>query len=185
MIATITSIDWKDSEKTGIPYGIIKATAVQGDVNASILDEEDEDFINPLACMSRTFNLTKCIFPGTLEVAVAQQAAYVEGKKLRLGLFSVPIGKKFHIYNSDGELISDEKVITGVRDKAGIANGRPYKAGDTYETTELVPRVYENVSLILFVNKEGKSIENDGEDVEAIAARNFASGLAKGTYVLA
>lgn len=181
MIASIKEINWNEG-KSGIPYGVIKAVAVQGDPNASAVDEDG--FVNPLACMSRTFNLTKCVFPGSIEQAEMMQSAYVEGVKLRLGLFSVPMGKKFNIVGADGEIICDEKQIEKVADKDGMVNGKLVKKGSTYMDTDLVPRVYENISLVLFVDKDGNSIENDGEPVEAIAMRNFKAGLEKSTYLL-
>lgn len=184
MLATITAIEWKPSEKTGIPYAVVKATAVQGDVNAPIFDEEDEDVINPMACMSRTFNLTKCLFPGTVELAALQQAGYTAGKKLRLGLFVIPIGKKFHIYGADGELLCDKRIVKVKAEKAEIVNGKIINIGEEYEKEVLTPRVFESISLVLFTNKAGESIENEGEKPEAIAARNFAASIEKGSYVL-
>lgn len=184
MLATITTIEWKPSEKTGIPYAVVKATAVQGDINAPIFDEEDEDIINPMACMSRTFNLTKCLFPGSTVLATIQQGAYVAGKKLRLGLFVIPIGKKFHIYGSDGEIISDKRIVEIVAEVQTIQDGKIVNPGEKYNKEVSIPRVFESVSLVLFTNKAGESIENEGENPEAIAARNFAAGIEKGTYVL-
>ena len=181
MIATLKEINWNEG-KSGIPYGVMKAVAVQGDPAASAVDEDG--FVNPLACMSRTFNLTKCVFPGSMEQAAAMQAAYQEGIKMRLGLFSIPMGKKFNIVGGDGDILCDEKQVEKVADKDGMMDGKFIKKGTVYTDVELVPRVYDSVSLVLFVDKEGNSIENDGEAVDAIALRNFKAGVEKGTYIL-
>ena len=181
MIATLTSIEWREREN-GLPYGVMKAVATQGDTSASALDEDG--FLNPLACMSRTFNLTKTIFPGSDEQVNAAQTSYVEGVKMRLGLFQVPTGVRFNIINSDGEYITEEREVVKIAEKDGFIAGKARKKGDTYNVTEDVPKVYENISLVLFVDKVGNSIENDGEPVEAIALRNFELGKSKGTYIV-
>ena len=181
MIATLTSIEWREREN-GLPYGVMKAVATQGDTNASALDEDG--FLNPLACMSRTFNLTKTIFPGSAEQVAAAQESYVEGIKMRLGLFQVPMGVRFNIINSDGEYITEEREVQKIAEKDSFVAGKARKKGDVYSITEDVPKVYESISLVLFVDKAGNSIENDGEPVEAIALRNFESGKSKGTYIV-
>lgn len=182
MIATINTIDWVDRPDK-MPYGIIKATAVQGDVNADLLDEDG--FINPMACMTRTFNLTKSIFPATEEQVVGMQESYVPGRKLRLGLFEVPMGKSFYIVNkNDGAVISEKKRITKTADKAMVVDGKALKIGDTYEVIEDVDKVFTSVSLVLFTDKDGKSVENDGEEVELIANRSFLQGIKDERYIL-
>ena len=46
-----------------MPYFIIKATGVEGDESANVVDEDG--CINPFAMMSRRFNFTKTLFPST------------------------------------------------------------------------------------------------------------------------
>lgn len=184
MIATITEVTQVERENQP-SYFIMKANAVQGDANASALD--DEGFINPLACMSRSFNLTKCAFPATEEQEAALKVQLVEGVKVRLGLFQIPVGKKFNIYGKDGNMIVDKKttVTTKVNNtgKPISINGKLIPVGKEYDVEEEIetPRIYENVSLVLFVDKSENSLEGVPEE---IAHRNFASGLANGTYQL-
>ena len=181
MIATLTTIEWREREN-GLPYGVMKAVATQGDTNASALDEDG--FLNPLGCMRRTGDLTKAIGPGSEEQVAAAEESYVEGIKMRLGLFQVPMGVRFNIINSDGEYITEEREVQKVAEKDGFVAGKARKKGDVYNVTEDFPKVYENISLVLLVDKAGNSIENDGEPVEAIALRNFESGKSKGTYIV-
>ena len=94
------------------------------------------------------------------------------------------MGVRFNIINSDGEYITEEREVQKIAEKDGFIAGKARKKGDIYNITEDVPKVYENISLVLFVDKAGNSIENDGEPVEAIALRNFESGKSKGTYIV-
>ena len=58
-VTNFTKVE-RDNE---MPYFIIKATGVEGDENAEVIDEDG--CINPFAMMSRRFNFTKTLFPST------------------------------------------------------------------------------------------------------------------------
>lgn len=182
IVTDITPIERGDGQ---LPYFIMKATATQGDANANVLD--DDGFINPMACMSRSFNLTKCLFPGTQEQADAMMTSYVAGMKVRLGLFQIPSECPFNIVGADGELLCDTKTTqeekVNTTGKPFNHNGKVIPPNGKYmdEVQVATPRVYTNVSLVLFVNKEGTCVEEGTP--EEIAHRNWEAGLRKGTYL--
>ena len=60
-------------------------------------------------------------------------------------------------------------------------NGKVIPKGQKYKTTELIPRIYSNISLVLFCDAEENSVEGKPEE---LAERNFKRGLENGTYVL-
>lgn len=97
-------------------------------------------------------------------------------------LYQWDTGKKFHILNRDGEYYSDKKEVEKTSDGTARVNGKVVPRGQKYKTTELIPRVYSNISLVLLCDAEENSVEGKPEE---LAERNFKRGLENGTYVLA
>lgn len=175
-----------------MPYYIIKAKGQEGDENANAFD--DDGCINFNAVQSRTFNFTKCLFPGTEAQCEQLEKGFTTDKEhnvtsdnyIRLQLFQWDTGKKFYIY-SHNELLTEtvSEEVEKVADKPLTVNGKPIRKGEKYtiiEETER-PRVFTKVSLTLFEDANGNIVENGGDAV-ALAKRNFEQGLAAGIYEL-
>lgn len=185
MVSTITEITRVSRAEIGkVDYFVLRANAVQGDAKAELLDD---GFINPLACVSRSFDLTKCLFPVTMEQADLMEKTYLVGGKVRLGLFQYTPNVKFNILGKDGNFISDKvtKKVKKVNNsgKAEIVNGKIVNVGESYEEEiiEETPRVFSSISLVLFVNADETVSVAEGGTVEEIGKRNFESGKGK-TY---
>lgn len=175
-----------------MPYYIIKAKGQEGDENANVFD--DDGCINFAAVQSRTFNFTKCLFPGTEKQCEQLEKGFVTDSEhnvtsdnwVRLQLFQWDTGKKFYIY-SHGVLLTETvtEEIQKIATQPLTKNGKAIRKGETYTELEEVerPRVFTKVSLTLFEDANGNIAENGGDAV-ALAKRNFEQGLANGIYEL-
>ena len=175
-----------------MPYYIIRAKGQEGDENANVFD--DDGCINFAAVQSRTFNFTKCLFPGTEKQCEQLEKGFITDSEhnvtsdnyIRLQLFQWDTGKKFYIY-SHGELLTEtvSEEVEKMADKPLTINGKPIRKGEKYTIVEEVerPRVFTKISLTLFEDANGNIAENGGDAV-ALAKRNFEQGLANGIYEL-
>lgn len=179
MKCLIESIE-KVERDNNVSYFIIKAKGTQGDATASVLDENG--FINPFACMSRTLNFTKTLFPGTEEQADAIEKSVVVGTPINLMLFSWKTPQKFNIVKdvTTGEFYSEEKQVERVADKDLIINGKRIKKGETYYTTESNTKVFDSVNLTLFCDTDENCVEGNCEE---LAKRAWERGLSNGIYL--
>ena len=178
MKCTIESIERVDRDNS-LSYFIIKAKGTQGDTNASVLDENG--FINPFACMSRTLNFTKTLFPGTEEQVEALDKVQV-GTFINLMLYSWKAPQKFNIVKdiNTGELYTEEKQIEKTADKDAIINGKRIKKGEKYLDTETIAKVFESVNLTLFCDAEENCVEGNCEE---LAKRAWERGLSNSIYL--
>lgn len=175
-----------------LPYFIVRAKGVQGDETADVMNG---NVINFAAVQSRTFNFTKCLFPGTETQCDALEKAFpvdaennvLEERYINLMLYQWETGKRFHIY-SHGELLTEERQVEveKVATKPEKVNGKLIQKGEKYTVMEVqeVPRIFTRISLTLLCDDDGNCQENGGESPEAIAKRNFETGLANGVYEL-
>lgn len=175
-----------------LPYFIVRAKGTQGDENADVMVG---NVINFAAVQSRTFNFTKCLFPGTEAQCDALKKAFpvdddgnvLEERYIDLMLYQWETGKRFYIY-SRGELLTEEKTVEveKVATKPEKVNGKLIQKGEKYIAFEQqeVPRIFTKISLTLLCDENGKCVENGGESPEEIAKRNFETGLANGVYEL-
>lgn len=93
----------KVERENEMPYFIIKATGVEGDESANVVDEDG--CINPFAMMSRRFNFTKTLFPSTDKQVEQLEKLYevdkdgkvVKGAPIRLMSVSWATGTEFYI----------------------------------------------------------------------------------------
>ena len=179
MKCLIESID-KVERENNVPYFIIKAKGTQGDANASVLDENG--FINPFACMSRTLNFTKTLFPGTEEQAEAIEKSVSIGTPINLMLYSWKAPQKFNIVKdiNTGELYSEDKKVEKTADKDLIINGKRIKKGEKYTATESDAKVFESVNLTLFCDKDENCVEGSCEE---LAKRAWERGLSNSIYL--
>ena len=150
--------------------------------------------INFAAVQSRTFNFTKCLFPGTEKQCEQLEKGFITDSEhnvtsdnyIRLQLFQWDTGKKFYIY-SHGELLTEtvSEEVEKMADKPLTINGKPIRKGEKYTIVEEVerPRVFSKITLTLFEDANGNIAENGGDAV-ALAKRNFEQGLANGIYEL-
>lgn len=171
------------SENGQLPYYIVRAKGQQGDENAQAIVN---GVINFAAVQSRTFNFTKCLFPGTeSQCEQLEQTIELGVTVIHLELFQWEPGKKFYIYDKNGELLMEtvQRDVSKVADRPMTVNGRALKKGDTYTVIEDVeqPKIFTKISLTLFCDETGKITEGDG-NAEAIARRNWETGLANGVY---
>lgn len=194
MRCIITHFEKREREQSGLlPYYVIKAKGTQGSDKADVFDENG--CINFDAVQSRTFNFTKCLFPGTEKQCEALEAGFevddegnvLNERSINLMLFQWETGKRFHIYQN-GELLTEVKpvAVEKVAEKAFSKEGKVIQKGAKYVEYEdqIVPRVFTRISLTLFCDEEGNCRENGGESPEAIARRNFETGIANGVYEL-
>lgn len=175
-----------------LPYFIVRAKGTQGDENADVMVG---NVINFAAVQSRTFNFTKCLFPGTQAQCDALEAAFptddennvLEERYIDLMLYQWETGKRFYIY-SHGELLTETKQVEVEKTatKPEKVNGKLIQKGEKYIAFEQqeVPRIFTKISLTLLCDEDGKCVENGGESPEEIAKRNFETGIANGVYEL-
>lgn len=181
MKAIVKEFEKRDRDGA-LPYYVAKCSATQGDANASVFN--DDGSLNVMALQSRTFNLTKCFFPGTeAQCEALEKGIVVDTTVVNLNLFQVETGKHFNIVSaSTGEIISDIEVVEKiVTEPTKVINGKAYRKGDKYNEEVLKPRVYSQVSLVLFCDDNGDSVEGNPEE---IAKRNFNTGVQNGTYII-
>lgn len=188
MLCVVKQFEKREDENRELPYYVIRATGTVGDVNATSAFNDDGT-INVMAMQSRVYNFTKTMFPATRELCDSLESGIpvdddnnvIEERKINLMLYQWDTGKKFHILNRDGEYYSDEKEVEKTSDGTTRVNGKVIPKGQKYKTTELIPRVYSNISLVLFCDADENSVEGKPEE---LAERNFKRGLENGTYVL-
>lgn len=193
MRCKINQFEKVERESAGLlPYYIVRAKGTQGDEKADVMVG---NVINFAAVQSRTFNFTKCLFPGTQIQCEALEAAFptddehnvLEERYIDLMLYQWDTGKKFYIY-SHGELLTETKSVEveKIATKTEKINGKIVQKGDKYTDIEEqeVPRVFTKISLTLLCDENGKCVENGGEAPDEIAKRNFETGLANGVYEL-
>lgn len=175
--------EFEKREREGaLPYYVAKCVATQGDADANVFNADGS--LNVMALQSRTFNLTKCFFPATEAQCKALETGIKPGETtVNLNLFQVETGKRFNIVRaSDGEIICDTVEVEKVVEEAQkVIGSKVYKKGDTYKETVLQPKVYTQVSLVLFCNDKGESVEGNPEE---IAKRNFNTGVQNGAYLI-
>lgn len=183
-------------EKVGrddaMPYYIIRAKGQEGDDNANVFD--DDGCINVSAVQSRTFNFTKCLFPGTEAQCEQLEKGFTTDDEhnvtstnyIRLQLFQWETGKKFYIY-SHGVLLTEkvQQEVEKIAQTPITVNGKAIRKGEKYTVIEEVekPRVFTKISLTLLENADGTIAENGGDAV-TLAKRNFEAGIANGIYEL-
>lgn len=179
MNCTITEVK-KVERDNALPYFVIKATGVQGDANASVLDENG--FINPLACMSRTLNFTKTLFPATEEQSLGLEENVIEGSKIRLKLVTIASPSLYNIVKdvNTGELYTQEVSVDKVAEKDMIVDGKRIKKGETYKSTELETKVFNTINLTLFCDDKENSVE--GDEME-LAQRAWQRGITSNIYI--
>lgn len=191
MDCKVTGFEKREAANGGMPYYVLRARGSEGDENASVVDEDG--FINPLAVQSRVFNFTKSLFPSTEAQCGQLESLYQvdeEGKvigntKIRLMMYQYPTPKPFNIVNKTGEFYATETEVETEKtaDRQMTVNGKLIQKGAKYTTTEVVstPKVFTQVTLILYCDKAGNSAEGNPEE---IAVRNWKKGLESGAYIL-
>ena len=187
----------KVERENAMPYYLVRATGTQGSSNASaqMNDGTDDVVINFAAMQSRVFNFTKCLFPATTEQCEGLEKMFdtdadnnvINSVYLYLMSYSWETGKKFYIKDANGEYLMEEVEVEveKIATKDITVDGKPIKRGQKYteRETQFVPRVFTRIILTLFEDpKTGECAENDGENPEAIAKRNFEQGLRLGRY---
>lgn len=180
MKAIVTEFEKKEREGA-LPYYVARCTATQGDPNANVFNEDGS--LNVMALQSRTFNLTKCFFPATQQQCEALEKGIKPNEtSVNIALYQVDAGHKFNIVSaSTGEIISDIATVTKTAEKQMVINGKVIKQGEEYTEETLVPKVYTQISLVLFCDNDENCVEGKVED---IAKRNFNTGVQNGTYII-
>lgn len=188
MICTITEVNAVERENE-VGYVVIKAQGKQGDESASVLDENG--FINPLACMSRSYNFTKTLFPSTEAQFNAMLESVVEGAKVRLELIRKTSVKPFHIvrnFNTDviGERYyceQKQETRTNTTNKTLMIDGKAVKPNETYLQTVDVPRVFSEVTLTVFtkIDESGKEVCAEGDE-QTLLENAWQRGVTNGVY---
>ena len=178
MKCTIESIERVDRDNS-LSYFIIKAKGTQGDANASVIDANG--FINPFACMSRTLNFTKTLFPGTEEQVKALDKVQI-GTPINLMLFSWKAPQKFNIVKdiTTGELYTEDKQVERTADKDLVVDGKRVKKNEKYFVTESVAKVFDSVNLTLFCDADENCVEGNCEE---LAKRAWERGLSNSIYL--
>lgn len=188
MICTITEVNAVERENE-VGYVVIKAQGKQGDENASVLDENG--FINPLACMSRSYNFTKTLFPSTEAQFNAMVENVVEGSKIRLELIRKTSVKPFHIirdFNSD--VVSEryyceqkQETRTNTTNKTIMIDGKAIKPNESYITVIDVPRVFNEITLTVFtkIDENGKEVCAEGDE-QTLLDNAWQRGVTNGVY---
>lgn len=188
MICTITEVNVVTRENE-VGYIVIKAQGKQGDENASVLDENG--FINPLACMSRSYNFTKTLFPSTEAQFNAMVENVVEGSKIRLELIRKASVKPFHIVRDfNADVVSEryyceqrQETRTNTTNKTLMIDGRAIKPNETYLQTVDVPRTFNEITLTVFtkIDENGKEICAEGDE-QTLLDNAWQRGVTNGVY---
>lgn len=174
----------KVERENEMPYFIIRATGVEGDETADVMDEDG--CINPFAMMSRRFNFTKTLFPSTDKQVEQLEKLYevdddgkVIGKAAPIRLMSYQWAAPAPFY-----IVKDD-AVTGVYETEEEVTETVTKNGKKVEVTKTkyVPKVFTTVNLTLFETKDGKCAENGG-DADALCKRTYERGIASGSYIL-
>lgn len=188
MICTITEVNAVERENE-VGYVVIKAKGQQGDENASVLDENG--FINPLACMSRTYNFTKTLFPSTQAQFDAMLSNVVEGAKIRLELIRKESPKPFHIVKDlNADTVEDRYYCEEVFENAVndtkknlVIDGKVIKPNETYQTKVSKPRIFNEITLTVFtkLDENGKEVCAEGDE-QTLLENAWQRGVTNGVY---
>lgn len=188
MKCVITEIEKRERENA-VPYFIIRATGQTGDATASVLDANG--FVNPLACMSRTYQFTKTLFPATNEQAQAIEAQVVEGIPIMLDFVRMASPYPFYIIkDKDTDVVEDryycEDVQEEVTNTSGktmtLPNGQKVAPNGIYSVTVKKPRVFKEVTLTVFTTlQDGKEICAEGDET-TLLQRAWERGITNGVY---
>ena len=188
MICTITEVNAVARENE-VGYVVIKAQGKQGDESASVLDENG--FINPLACMSRSYNFTKTLFPSTEAQFNAMLESVVEGAKIRLELIRKTSIKPFHIIrNFNADVVGEryyceqkQEARTNTTNKTMMIEGKAIKPNENYIVTVDVPRVFNEITLTVFtkIDENGKEVCAEGDE-QTLLDNAWQRGVTNGVY---
>lgn len=188
MICTITEVNAVTRENE-VGYVVIKAQGKQGDENASVLDENG--FINPLACMSRSYNFTKTLFPSTEAQFNAMVENVVEGSKIRLELIRKTSVKPFHIIRDfNADVVSEryyceqkQETRTNTTNKTIMIDGKAIKPNESYVIMVDVPRVFNEITLTVFtkLDENGKEVCAEGDE-QTLLENAWQRGVTNGVY---
>lgn len=189
MLCSIKQFEKREDENRALPYYVIRAQGTIGDTTANSAFNEDGT-INVMAMQSRVFNFVKTMFPGTKELCDSLEAGFEvdednnvqNDRKINLMLYQWDTGKRFYILNrSTGEYYGDYKEVEIIADKQLTVNGKIVQKGQKYKKQEFEPRVYTQISLVLFCDAEENCTEGKPDE---LAKRNFERGIENGTYTL-
>ena len=188
MKCIITEIEKRERENA-VPYFVIRATGQTGDATASVLDANG--FVNPLACMSRTYQFTKTLFPATDEQAQAIETQVVEGIPIMLDFVRMPSPYPFYIIkDKDTDVVEDryycEDVQEEITNTSGktmtLPNGQKVAPNGIYSVITKKPRVFKEVTLTVFTTLvDGKEVCAEG-DGTTLLQRAWERGVTNGIY---
>lgn len=188
MKCVITEIEKRERENA-VPYFVIRATGQTGDATASVLDANG--FVNPLACMSRTYQFTKTLFPATEEQAQAIEAQVVEGIPIMLDFIRMPSPYQFHIIkDKDTDVIEDRYYCEDVEEEftntskqtMALPNGQKVAPNGIYSAIVKKPRVFKEVTLTVFTTlQDGKEVCAEGDET-TLLQRAWERGVTNGIY---
>lgn len=188
MKCIITEIEKRERDNA-VPYFVIRATGQTGDATASVLDANG--FVNPLACMSRTYQFTKTLFPATEEQAQAIETQVVEGIPIMLDFIRMPSPYQFHIIkDKDTDVIEDRYYCEDVQEEftntskqtMTLPNGQKVAPNKTYSVTVKKPRVFKEVTLTVFTTlQDGKEVCAEGDET-TLLQRAWERGITNGIY---
>ena len=188
MKCIITEIEKRERENA-VPYFVIRATGQTGDATASVLDANG--FVNPLACMSRTYQFTKTLFPATDEQAQAIETQVVEGIPIMLDFVRMPSPYPFYIIkDKDTDVVEDryycEDVQEEITNTSGktmtLPNGQKVAPNGIYSVITKKPRVFKEVTLTVFTTLvDGKEVCAEGDEI-TLLQRAWERGVTNGIY---
>lgn len=189
MKCVITEIEKRERENA-VPYFVIRATGQTGDATASVLDANG--FVNPLACMSRTYQFTKTLFPSTDEQAQALEQQVTEGTNIMLDFIRMPAPYSFYIVKDmDTDVIEDRYYCEDAQEQMTntsgrimtLPNGQKIAPNGIYSVTIKKPRVFKEVTLTVFtgLNKDGKEVCVEGDE-QNLLQRAWERGVTNGIY---
>lgn len=174
MKCTVTNFS-KVERENALPYYVLKARGVEGDANASMIGEDG--LINPFACMSRVFNFTKTLFPGTENQCEALEKAFTcnedgtvsNGPQIALFAATWATPQPFYIRKADSVtgFYEDEAEVT---EKIG---------GKEVIKTKYTPRVFNQINLTLFGNSAEDCPEGKPDD---LCRASWERGIARQIY---
>ena len=173
----------KVERENEMPYFIIRATGVEGDENANVVDEDG--CINPFAMMSRRFNFTKTLFPSTQQQVEQLEKLYetdengnvTKGAPIRLMSYQWAAPNPFYIRREDS--------VTGVYETEEDITEKVVRNGKAIDVTKTkyTPKQFTTVNLTLFETADGKCAENGG-NADELCKRTFERGIANSSYIL-
>ena len=188
MKCVITEIEKRERDNA-VPYFVIRAIGQTGDSTASVLDANG--FVNPLACMSRTYQFTKTLFPATNEQAQAIETQVVEGIPIMLDFVRMVSPYPFYIIkDKDTDVIEDryycedgQEEVTNTSGKTmTLPNGQKVAPNGIYSVSVKKPRVFKEVTLTVFTTLiDGKEVCAEGDET-TLLQRAWERGITNGIY---